>query len=297
MDDHSGKDWSRIQSFLAVAETGSLSGAARALGVSQPTVGRHIEGLERALGTELFERHARGFHLSPTGRRMVPMAERMREAMNLIELTAAGEAQSVAGTVRVTASVFASHYILPPILSKLRANEPAIQIELVASDETESLLFRDADIAVRMYEPTQHDLVARHIGDTNIGVFAATAYLDRRGRPKVASELFDHDLVGYDRTPLVLDTMAKMGHRVDREAFATRCDNQAANWALVCAGCGIGFAQLAVGRSNSLVEELDLGLVIPSLPVWLVAHPSMRQTPRLKQVWAALADGLKDVII
>ena len=286
-------DWSLIQCFLAVAETGSLSGAARALGRSQPTLGRQIQALEQALGAQLFERHARGLRLSETGSGVLPMARQMREAVNAIALTAAGQSQQLEGTVRITASVFASHHLLPPVLAHIRASEPAIQLDLLPSDTSENLLFREADIAVRMYRPTQMDIVTRHITDLELGVFAARSYLDRAGRPQTPDDLMDHDLVGYDSNDMIVRTMQGMGWPVSRESFAVRCDNQATYWELVRAGCGIGFSQANVGRVDPLVEELQFGISIPSLPVWLAAHQAMRQTPRIRRVWDLLATGLR----
>lgn len=288
-------DWSLIQSFLAVAQTGSLSAGARASGRSQPTLGRHITALEQALGASLFDRHARGLTLSDTGTRLLPMALQMRSAMNQITLTVAGQSQVLDGTVRITASVFASHHLLPPILAHIRAVEPAIQLDLVPSDATENLLFREADIAVRMYRPTQLDIVTRHIADLGLGVFAARSYLDRAGRPECLQDILDHDLVGYDRNDLILHTMAAMGWTVTRDDFAVRCDNQTTYWELIRAGCGIGFSQASIGRVDPLLEELSFDLEIPPLTVWLAAHQAMRQTPRIRRVWDLLAEGLKRI--
>lgn len=288
-------DWSLIQSFLAVAETGSLSAAARQLGRSQPTLGRQIQQLETALGAQLFERHARGLRLSDTGARMLPHAQRMHRAMNEIALTAAGQSQQLEGRVRITASVFASQYLLPPVLAHIRSREPAITLDLVPSDATENLLFREADIAVRMYRPTQLDIVTRHITDVRLGIFAAQSYLERAGRPGRLEDLMGHDLVGYDRNDLIVQTMRQMGWAVSRDDFAVRCDNQATYWELVRAGCGIGFSQLSVGLADPLVDHLDFGLEIPPLEIWLAAHQAMRQTPRIRRVWDFLAVELRRV--
>ncbi len=286
-------DWSLIQSFLAVAETGSLSAAARVSGHSQPTLGRHIQLLEQTLGASLFDRHARGLNLSDTGERLLPMARQMRATMNQITLTAAGQSQALEGTVRITASVFASHHLLPPILAHIRVIEPEIQLELVPSDATENLLFREADIAVRMYRPGQLDIVTRHIADLGLGIFAASSFLDRAGRPRNIDDVIKHDLVGYDRNDMIVHSMNALGWPISRDDFAVRCDNQATYWELVRAGCGIGFSQLNVGQADPDVEELDLGVRIPPLPVWLAAHQAMRQTPRIRRVWDLLATGLK----
>ncbi|MDE4174317.1 LysR family transcriptional regulator [Phaeobacter sp. PT47_59] len=293
MDNPALTDWTLIQSFLAVAETGSLSAAAKRLRRSQPTLGRHIQTLERELDQRLFHRHPRGLTLAPQGERLLPLAREINDRMNAISLQAAGQSQDLTGTVRITASVFASHYVLPAILAEIRATEPGIELELVPSDASESLVFRAADIAVRMYRPTQLDIVARHVADLPLGIFAATSYLDRRGRPDTLADLWQHDLIGYDADDLILRTMQAMGFDVDRHDFALRCDNQSAYWELLRAGCGIGFSQRGPALLDTEVEEVDLGLSLPPLPVWLAAHGVMRQTPRIRAVWDMLATGLE----
>lgn len=286
-------DWSLVQSFLAVAETGSLSAAARRLALSQPTLGRHIQAFEKALNLSLFERHPRGLKLSKAGTRILPLAQQAQEALSAIALAAEGQSQTLAGTVRITASVFASHYILPEIISKIRALEPSIELELVPTDASENLLFRAADIAVRMYRPQQVDIVARHIRDIEMCACAATSYLDRTGRPATAQDLLNHDLVGFDENPLIINTMQSLDWPATRHDFAVRCDNQSAYWQLIRAGCGIGFSQRAIAEHDPLVEILPFDLQIPRLEVWLAAPQAMRQTPRIRRVWDLLADGLR----
>lgn len=288
-------DWALIQSFLAVAETGSLSGAARQLSISQPTVGRQIAALEASLDCVLFERHARGLHLSETGEALLSHASDMRAAMQRIALTAAGQSNRLEGTVRLTASVFASHHILPRVIAGIRLAEPEISIELVPTDSSENLLFHEADIAVRMYRSEQLDIVTRHLTDVRIGAFAAKRYLDRVGRPRRISDVLKLDLVGYARNELIIQTMRDLGWQIDRNAFATRCDNHATYWELVRAGCGIGFSMAHVGHADPTVEEIDLGVDIPPLPIWLATHQAMRQTPRIRRVWDLLAEGISSI--
>lgn len=285
-------DWSLIQGFLAVADTGSLSAAARLVGASQPTLGRQVQAVEAALGVELFRRHPRGLALTDTGAAMLPAAQAMRDAAGQMALIAAGKDQGLAGPVRITASVVVSHFILPPILAALRAEEPGISIDLVASDSTENLLFREADIAVRMYRPEQLDMITRHVTDLSLGVYAASCYLDRVGRPETIDAALALDWVGYDRNELMLRGMRQAGWAVDRDFFALRTDDQAANWQLVHAGCGLGVAQQAIGGADPGVEHLLPELDLPRLPVWLTAHEALRRVPRVARVWQALEAGL-----
>jgi DNA-binding transcriptional LysR family regulator len=286
-------DWSLVQAFLAVAETGSLSGAARALGTSQPTLGRQIKAIEAQLGADLFIRQARGLALSETGTALIAPAQAMRNAAGQIALTAAGRAARLEGTVRITASVAMAVYHLPPIIAKIRLAEPHIAIELVPSDDTTNLLYREADIAVRMYRPTQLDLVTQHLGDIELAVFAAHSYIARRGLPKSLAQIGDHDVIGFDRNNTMIEAFHTAGAPITRDYFKTRCDDNVVYWELVRAGCGIGFAQACIGRADPLLQELSFGDMAPNLEMWLTAHEAMRQTPRIRRVWDMLADGLR----
>jgi DNA-binding transcriptional LysR family regulator len=289
-------DWSLVQAFVTVAEAGSLSAAARRLGQSQPTLGRQVQAMEQALGTELFRRQPRGMALTEAGRALLDPARAMQEAAMRLSVAAAGEEAALAGTVRITASVYMAHYVLPPIIAGLRRTAPEIAIELAASDSTENLLFREADIAVRMYRPEQLDVVTRQICEIPLGLFGAISYLDRRGRPRDTEDLLSHDFVGYDSSEQILRGMRAAGMEVDREWFPVRCDNQSANWELVRAGCGLGFGQRPVGRADPGLEEIPLVMQIPPLPVWLAAHEKVRRSPRVARVWDALAEGIARLV-
>lgn len=290
----SSLDWSLVQAFLAVAQTGSLSAAARRVGVSQPTVGRQVHAMEEALGTALFRRQPRGMALTEAGAALIEPARAMEAAAGRLALLAAGEAEEAGGTVRITASIFMSHHVLPPILARLREEAPEIAVELVASDATGNLLFREADIALRMYRPEQLDVVARHLGDVPLGLFGARRYLDRRGRPESFEDLRAHDFVGYDTSDMIIRGMRGVGWEVDRDWFAVRCDHQSAYWELVRAGCGLGFCQAPTARADPVVEEIVLTkpLPIPSLPVWLATHEKLRRSRRVRRVWDHLAAAL-----
>ena len=285
-------DWALVQAFLAVAEQGSLSAAARRLGASQPTVGRQIKAIENELRLDLFRRHPKGFELTEAGAALVAPAKAMREAMREIALYAAGQEVALAGAVRITASEMVSHHLLPPILARIRQEAPDIEVELAPSDTAENLLYREADIAVRMFRPEQLDVVARYLGEIELGIFASKAYVARCGVPKGPQDMIAHDLVGYDRSELIIRGMREAGFEISREDFNIRCDNQTTYWELVRAGCGIGFGQAMVARRDLDMVEIDFGFPLPSLPVWLAAHQGLRHTPRVRLVWEMLADGL-----
>ncbi|NOR63993.1 MAG: LysR family transcriptional regulator [Rhodobacteraceae bacterium] len=293
MDKLQNLDWALLQAFTAVAETGSLSAAARQLGQSQPTLGRQVAKVEAALGTALFIRQPRGLALNESGTALYPLALEMQAAARRLSLIAAGQSQSLKGTVRITASKVFSHYNLPPILTQIRLAEPDIQLELAPSDSTENLLFREADIAIRMYRPTQEDVIARKLGEIKTGLFAHKSYIARRGTPQTIADISAHEMVGLDQNTLIIDAMKALGIPRTREDFPVRCDDQATYWELAKAGCGLGATQLQIGqRAEGMVHVLP-ELPLENLPVWLVAAKALRQTPRIRRIYDLLANAIK----
>jgi DNA-binding transcriptional LysR family regulator len=282
-------DWTLLRSFLAVAETGSLSAAARQLGLTQPTLGRHIADLEASLGSPLFTRIPRGVAPTEAALSLVPAAQDMRDAAARLALLAAGRQESLSGTVRLTASRVVSNYLLPAMLARLRVAEPGILLELVPSDTSENLLFREADIALRMYRPTQEGVVTRHLAELRMGFYATPDYLDRKGRPQTMEDLQGHDVIGFDRSDFMARMMTSLGLQIPAEAFAVRTDDQVAYWNLVRAGCGIGGGQRLIGDPDPLVERVAAFLHLPSLPIWLTAPEALRQNARVRRVMEHLA--------
>jgi DNA-binding transcriptional LysR family regulator len=227
---------------------------------------------------------------------MLPPARAMRQAIHEIELRAAGTAAALEGAVRITSSVVVGTEHLPPIIARIRREEPRIELELHVSDETSNLHFREADIAVRLYRPTQLDFVTQHLGDLRFAAFAAKSYVERRGLPRRPEDLLAHDVVGMDRETAILEGFRQAGFPVEREWFKVRADNPTAYWQLVRAGSGIGFGQVLVGARDPELVEIPLGLDLPKLPVWLTAHEAVRHAPRVARVWELLAEELREVL-
>jgi DNA-binding transcriptional LysR family regulator len=258
-------DWSKVQAFVAVAETGSLSAAARELGTSQPTLGRQIKSLEEELEVTLFRRQARGLTLTENGTALLGPARAMRDAARAMSLAAAGRTERMAGTVRITASLTVSMHFLPEIIAKIRHLEPEIQIELMASDTSENLLFREADIALRMYRPNQLDVVTKYVGSFALGLFAAKHIAGTIAPINTMEDLLACNLVGYDRDERILRGMRDKGLTIDRTDFETRCDDQNIYMELVRAGCGVGFAPVIVARKTDDLEQVAHGFDLPIL--------------------------------
>ena len=285
-------EWELYRSFLGVMREGSLSGAARLLGVAQPTVGRHVAALEAALGLVLFTRSQTGLLPTEAARALQPHAQAMESMAASLERTAASYGDGVRGVVRVTASEVIGIEVLPPVLAELRARYPDLAIELVLSNQVQDLLQREADVAVRMARPVQEQLVARRVGAVVLGLHAHEAYLARRGAPADMDALAQHDLVGYDRpTPYAREALKRWPQLGGRMAFAT--DSDVAQLALIRSGAGIGICQVALARRMpGVLRVLPEGFG-PGLETWVTMHEDLRDSPRCRVVFDALVEALE----
>ena len=268
--------WELHRSFLAVARHGS----------------RHIDQLEQALGTALFTRSPQGLLATETALALVPLAEAMESAAAAMVRTASAPADGVAGVVRITASEIVGAEVLPAILAGFADAHPAIAFELHLSNQTEDLLRRDADIAVRMVRPTQTGLIARLLGETAIGLYAHRGYLQAHGEPTDIADIARFRFIGFDRIQPGIPALEQTGLQLAPETFSLRTDSDAAQLAALRAGYGIGGCQIGIAR-----RESNLVRVLPSmfefrLETWLVMHEDLRGSQRVRQVFDHLAQGL-----
>lgn len=285
-------NWALIRSFLAALEQGSLMGAARTLGMHQPTLGRHIAELELQLGLTLFERTGRGLLPTAHALRLAEAARGMAAAADQLARQASGAQAMAHGAVRVTTSQPVACVLLPPVLVQMRDALPGVQVELLVSNTVSNLLQREADIAIRMVRPDQSSLVAKRVGQIQIGTYAHRDYLRRRGMPRKPADLLQHDLIGNDRNTEIERGFAGMGFALEREQCVLRTDDLMAYEAAVRAGLGIGFLARYLARGNpDLVPLLPL-LPIPPLPMWLAVHREIRSNPRIRAVWDFLSKAL-----
>jgi len=288
-------DWNLIQSFLAVLETGSLSSASRKLGNSQPTLGRHVTTLEEQLGATLFTRTGRELIPTQTAFDLASQANAMRNAASKISLSAAGHSEKLEGTVRVTASEVMATYALPPIIARLLEEEDGLEIELVASNSTENLLRREADIAIRMHRPEQVDLTARKIGDIPIGLFASDSYLKKYGVPHEVVDLSQHLFLGYDTSDLMIQGIRAFGIEMSRHDFRFRTDNQITYLEAIASGMGIGATAELTLENRQGVTQILKDFQIPPMPMWIAAHQELKTSAIVRRVFDGLANGLKEV--
>jgi DNA-binding transcriptional LysR family regulator len=288
--------WDELRTFLEVARDGSLSGAARRLGLTQPTIGRHIDALEDALGVTLFTRSPRGLSPTAAAKALSPHGEAMAAAAAALARSASSAASIDRGVVRVTASEIMGAEALPAIFAGFRARNPGIAIELALANRNQDLARGDADIAVRMIRPTQSGLVARRIGSTRIRLYAHRDYLARFGEPRSLADLRQHCFIGFDRDNQTFRSAGSFAKALTREDFGFRCDSDLAQLAALRAGVGIGGCQdMIARRTPELVPVLPNAFQM-TLEVWLVMHRDLRTAPRVRLMFDWLVLGLTNYV-
>lgn len=289
-------DWRLARSFLAVLDRGSLLGAARVLGASQPTLGRHIAELEAQLGVVLFERTGQGLRPTAMATRLAEAARTMESGALALSRSVSGANRTKAGSVRISASQATARQMLPSLLVRMRQELPEIQVDLVSTNEVSNLLRREADIAIRMSQPTTATVVARRIGSFALGAFAHSDYLRRRGTPRQTPDLLRHDVLGYDSIDTIIRMSAQLGTPLLREDFCFRTDDMGAYWEALRQGMGIGFVSESLARTDSGVVRVLPQLKIQSLPVWLAVHREIRTDRRIRAVYDFLARNIPAMI-
>lgn len=285
-------DWNRVRAFLLTAEEGSFSAAARALDSSQPTIGRQVAALEEELGVSLFERVGTRLELTQTGLDLVEPARLMGDAATRISLTATGQAQSIEGTVTITASEAVAAYLLPPILRKLREDHPGIELEIVASNQPRDLHRREADIAIRNFRSDQPDLIARKVDDGSAHLYASPEYLERIGSISSIDDLAKAELFAFDRSDVMIDGLRKLGLETTRKQFPIVAGNHIVQWELCKEGTGICVMMEQVGDAEPRVERVLPDLPALPIPMWLVCHRELRTSRRIRLVFDRIAEGL-----
>lgn len=293
---HREPGWEHYRSFLEVMRDGSLSAAARRLGATQPTIGRHIAALEAGLDLPLFTRSQRGLLPTEAAANLLPHAEAMAAAAASMTRAASAEASAELGTVRITASEIVGCEVLPPILAGFRRQYPLIKLELALSNQNEDLLRRDADIAIRMMRPSQKTLMAQRIGHVAIGLYGHESYIAAFGAPASIDELATHCVIGFDRDDRSYRSIGPDARAFTRDQFGFRCDNDAAQLAALRAGIGIGGCQTKIAaRTPQLVRVLAHQIEF-KLEIWLAMHEDSKRTRRIRLMFDYLDAALKGYV-
>jgi DNA-binding transcriptional LysR family regulator len=291
--DNAEPGWDLYRSFLAVLRLGSLSAAGRALGLTQPTIGRHIATLQTCLGGRvLFTRSQTGLMATAAAHELRPHAEDMAAAAAAFVRMGSGNLEDTAGVVRLAAADVVGVEVLPAILSEFRHKYPNTVIELSLSNQIADLLRRDADIAVRMVRPKQKALLAKRAGTLALGFHAHRRYLERFGYPERLEDLAHHTLIGFDRTLPFADLLNAVPLPVSRELFAFRCDNDLAQLAALRSGFGVGICQTGIARRDPNLLPLLSKQFKVDMEIWIVMHNDLKRISRMRLMFDHLAISL-----
>ena len=289
-------DWNRARAFLVTAEEGSLSAAARALGLAQPTLSRQVEALQKELGVVLFERFGRGLELTPAGASLVEHAKVMGQGAMALSVAAQGQSDEISGPVTISASDAYAGLWLPKILQKLRQQEPGLLIRVVAENSASDLMRREADIAIRNFRPKEPELVAKKIEETTASFFASTDYIARHGVLETAEDWDNANLIVPGETSAFLAALKASGLPVTDKSVAYECSSYLAMWEMVRNGLGVGILDSRLGDSEPGVERASTMAFDMLFPIWLVAHRDILSNARLRLVYDFLATELKQPI-
>lgn len=286
-------DWNKARAFLVTAEEGSLSAAARALGMAQPTLGRQVDGLEKELGIVLFERVGRSLTLTPSGLELLDHVRDMGEAAGRVSLTALGQSQVLEGTICISASETYAAVLLPPIIAKLRLREPGIRVEIVVANHASDLRRREADIAIRNFRPTEPDLIAKKIGDAEAILYATPDYIAKIGNPTKPFDLRQADFVNMDHGGMMIKGLNSLGLGLTEANFPLLTESYLVMWELVRQGAAIGILDAYIGDADPAVRRVLPDLEPLVFPIWLVAHRELTTNRRVRMVYDFLAKELR----
>ncbi|NBN63049.1 LysR family transcriptional regulator [Microvirga tunisiensis] len=287
-----GFDWNQVRALVAVADLGSFSAAAKALGLTQPTVGRQVTALEQDLGLVLLERTGRSPVLTEAGRQVVEAARPMAEAGLRLSLVASGQAQDVAGPVSISASDMFAHYVLPPLIRHLHAIAPGLDIELISSNSLSDLKRREADIAIRHVRPADPDLISRLLREATAHLYAARSFLDQAGRPARVADLTGQPFVAFGNKAEMVRYLAMLGITIAERDIRTSSANGAVAWEAVRKGAGYGFMAVDFIPFAPEVEAVLPDQIKVTFPIWLVTHRELHTSPRIRLVFDVLAKAL-----
>jgi DNA-binding transcriptional LysR family regulator len=285
-------DWNQARAFLVTAEEGSLSAAARALGLTQPTLSRQVTALEDDLGVTLFERAGRSLSLTRSGLELLDHVRMMGEAAGRMSLTASGHSQTIEGQVCISASDAMAAYYLPPRLKRLRELAPGIEIELVASNTLSDLRRREADIAIRHVRPEQPDLIAKVIRESSAHLYASIAWLDAHGRPQTPADLTDTVVIGFEHSERLIRRLNAQGLPLTKRNFKLIAQNGIVYWEMVKQGLGFGVMMKDIAALTPEVECVLPKLESFPVPIWLATHRELHTSRRIRLVFDFLADAL-----
>ncbi|MEL6125859.1 MAG: LysR family transcriptional regulator [Pseudomonadota bacterium] len=285
-------DWNRARAFLVTAEEGSLSAAARALGMAQPTLGRQVSAFEEEMGVVLFERVGRRLILTPSGRALFDHVRGMGQAATRLSLAATGQSRTVEGKISISGTEMFSAYVLPDILTKLRRDHPGIVVEVVATNSLSDLQRREADIAIRHNEPKDPELIAKRFKDGYAKLYASPDYIAREGPFDDAQSALKAAYVGFVDNDALIAGYKGFGLPVTNAHFRILSDGHLVHMEMARRGLGIAVLSTIAAEDDPMLQEVAPWMQPFTYPVWLVAHREVNTSARVRVVFDLLAREL-----
>jgi len=276
--------WDLVRSFIQTAKDGSLSAAAKNLGVSQPTLSRNIQRLEQQTKLQLFQRTTKGLSITEAGEKMMNAAKQMEEASDLFQRQISGLSDELQGDIRISVNEIVGIYLLPPALTSFREKHPKVHIEIEITNQTTSLNKRDADIALRMYRPKQPDLIARRLPDLPLGFFASKNYIEQHGAPQNFDEFKQHTIIGFDRGVEFIQAAKNMGQVLSIHDFELRTDALPMQINLARFDGGIVGTHIGLAKQYPELEQIMGWLPLPALEFWIVCHADTAYNARIREL-------------
>ena len=283
-------DWNRAKAFLVTAETGSYSAAAKALKLTQSTLGRQVQSLENELGVALFERVGKGIQITPIGLDLLEHVKSMADAATKLSLAAMGQSEDLEGTVTVTASEVYSAFLLPQIVKKIRHLAPGIRIEIVAKNDSADLRKREADIAVRNFLPKQGDLITKRVSDSQGNFYATKEFIKNHGPFKTISDLSRTQFVSIGDLSSYIEGLQSYGINLTKESFPIITESHFVHWNMVKEGLAVGIMPEYIGDKDKSVVRVIKSFEGITYPTWIVCHRELRTNRRIRFVFDQLVE-------
>ncbi len=288
-------DWNQIRAFLVTAEEGSFSAASKALGLTQPTLGRQVAALEEELNVVLFERIGRSLELTPSGLELLEHVRTMGNAAKQISLIATGQSQSIEGTVKITVSDIFANYLLPPFIEQLYDAAPNLQIEIIAVNDIRDLQRHEADIAIRNVRPEQPNLIAKLVNEASAHFYASKTYLKKYGHPKSHKDASKHRFLSFGNVDEMITHMELLGCKLTQKNFHFNSGNGIFVWEMAKRGHGICPMSDKIAEQSPNMERVFPDIQTMIYPIWLLSHSELHKSRRIRLVYDLLAEFLSKI--
>jgi DNA-binding transcriptional LysR family regulator len=286
------RDWNDLRLVLTVARSGSLRGAAEALGIDHSTAYRRLQGIEAELGLSLFERSGGHYRATETGDRVALAAERIEAETLALERDITGRDTRLSGRLRLTASETLAYRVLPQLLAEFHRRHPGIRVELIIDNRQLDLARREADVALRATRPRELTLYGRKIADIEWTIYGSGRYLESRGAPGSLGDCAGHDFIGWDEGA---DTAAAhwLVEAVPETAIVFRSSSLINQLGAAAAGMGLAVLPCYLADAEPAVHRVPPPIAPLTRELWLISHQDLRQTARIRAFFDFIAESAR----